>query len=77
MRENIRDQVIGCFEALGIIVDGNSNFELKEYVEDSLAFVLLISELESAFDIEIPDDFLIQDHLTTFDDVVSMVSQLL
>lgn len=77
MEENIRNRVIGCFEALGIIVDGDSNFELKEYVEDSLAFVLLISELESTFDIEIPDDFLIQDNLATFDDVVNMVSQLL
>lgn len=72
MEEKIRD----CLAQIGVIIDTNRNFDLIEVIEDSLMFVSLIVELESAFDIEIPDEFLLPERLNTFDDLKTMITEL-
>lgn len=71
----MRDKILECFKALGIIVEAEDNFELQEYIEDSVSFISFIVELESAFGIEITDEYLLPENLRTFDDIVCMIEQ--
>lgn len=74
MEEKIRQ----CFENLGFMVDESEeqNFNLSDYVTDSLSYISLIVELEQSFDIEIPDDYLMQGKLETFQDICNMITTL-
>ena len=44
---------------------------------DSLQFLSIMCDIESQFDIEIPDEFLVADNLDTYNDVVKMVEDIL
>lgn len=73
---NMEDKIKECLAQIGVIIDTNKNFNLNEVIEDSLIFVSLIVELESAFNIEIPDEFLLPERLNTFDDLKTMIVEL-
>jgi len=69
--------MIECFNNLGIIIDESiDNFEIGEFISDSLAYVSFIIELENLFSIEIPDEYLSGDALKTYADVVNMIESL-
>lgn len=72
----MEDKIKGCLSQVGVIIDTNKNFNLNEVIEDSLMFVSLIVELESTFNIEIPDEFLLPERLNTFDDLKTMIVEL-
>lgn len=72
----IRKQIFECFENLGFVVDEADNFLIQEYIEDSVAFVTLIVELETCFDIEIPDHYLLMENLSTLNAIENMVKEL-
>jgi acyl carrier protein len=65
-----------CFENLGIIIDSDENFLIADYVADSVAYITLLTELEVQFGIEIPDDYLVQGRLETYQDMYNMVCNL-
>ena len=44
---------------------------------DSLEFVQLIIDLEQAFDIEIPDEYLLMDSLSTVEKICQVVNEIL
>lgn len=72
--EELRNRIQKCFFNLGILLDTQEeNFDISEYLEDSIAFVSFIVELESEFDIEIPDDYLVEGKLATYSDVVNLI----
>ncbi|MBC8559264.1 acyl carrier protein [Fumia xinanensis] len=73
----MREKITECFANIGFIVDPAINFELSEYLEDSVSFIGLIVELENEFNIEIPDEYLTPDSMKTFEDVCNMVETLL
>ena len=72
----MRAKIMDCFKAIGIIVEEtDDNFRVDDYIQDSLTFISLIVELEDAFNIEIPDEYLAEGKLKTFDDIHNMLSE--
>ena len=62
---------------LGIVFEQEeNNFELTDYIEDSLTFISFVSELENEFDIEIPDEYLLQGVLGTLNDLKNIITLL-
>jgi acyl carrier protein len=74
--ENIHEKIKACFGNLGIIIDSDENFLIADYVADSVTYITLLTELEAQFDIEIPDEYLVQGRLMTYQDLYNMVSGL-
>ena len=73
----IRLQVAKCFNNLGIILDETEkNFDISDFITDSLTYVSFIVELENLFSIEIPDEYLSNDALKTYVDVINMIEIL-
>jgi acyl carrier protein len=76
--DDINKKVRQCFENLGIIIDNNEdNFVLSDYITDSRMFISLLVELEQMLNINIPDDFLVQDRLVTYQDLCNMIASLI
>ena len=57
---NYYTELLTCVENIGVIIpEGDeSDINLSEYQIDSLTFISLILEIESHFQIEIPDEYL-------------------
>lgn len=57
---NYYTELLTCVENIGVIIpEGDeSDINLAEYQIDSLTFISLILEIESHFQIEIPDEYL-------------------
>lgn len=78
----LRDQVLNLIENLeldeplerDIILEADY---VKDKVFDSIMFVLLIVALEDEFNIEIDDENLLIENLSTFDRIVELVENLL
>ena len=68
--------IVDVFNNVGILIDEEQdNFLFSDYIQDSLTFVTFIVEIESAFSIEVPDEYLIQEALSTYDDLVMMIKK--
>ena len=68
--DDITERILNCLLELGIVFEQEeNNFELTDYIEDSLTFISFVSELENEFDIEIPDEYLLQGVLGTLNDL--------
>jgi len=66
---DIKTNLIKIIDSLGIYVDDidiSGDFDLREYIIDSLQFISMIVEIENEFDIEFPDDLLLYDNLKSF-----------
>ena len=69
-------------EKLRIIFSDNGYPIYDETVDDqleidSLQFLSVMCDIESRFDIEIPDEFLIADNLGAYNDVAKMIESVL
>lgn len=64
------------FEENGVLVD-DENALLQDYLPDSLTFVSLVIGIEEAFDIELPDEFLLIENLGTFVSLWERIRELL
>ena len=75
--DDITERILNCLLELGIVFEqGENNFELTDYIEDSLTFISFVSELENEFDIEIPDEYLLQGVLGTLNDLKNIITLL-
>lgn len=75
----VREVVIKCFEDVGIILDSsaeNEDINLLEYGIDSLAIISVIVEIEEKLSINVPDDYLSLEGLTSFNGFLSMIESL-
>jgi acyl carrier protein len=72
----IQNGIIECMKNIGIFVDEAGNFEIQEYINDSITFLTFIVELEQKFGIEIPDNYLTMNELNTLADVSELISVL-
>jgi acyl carrier protein len=72
----MEEKIIQCFKNLGIIIEGNDNFLISDYIEDSVTYITFLTELEEMFDINIPDEYLLQGRLETFEDIKNMIEGL-
>lgn len=76
--ETIRDKVLQCMNNIGLcVLDDAANFNLDEYIVDSVMYVSFIIELEQMFDIEIPDEYLMISGMRTLDDICMTVEKIL
>lgn len=69
----ISERVIKCIEENGIIVLENGNFDNME----SYNFISTIISIESEFDIEIPDEYLLMSTFCNLDNVVLIIEDIL
>lgn len=75
---NYYQEVCTCLENIGIIISGinNSDIDLTEYQIDSIMFVSLIVEFESHFNIEIPDQYLNYQTITSLRGLSNLIEVL-
>lgn len=62
----VRKTLISIFEELGIIIEEEEDFDIQEYIVDSLVYMSFIVNMEQRFGIEIPDDFLLISKMNSF-----------
>lgn len=75
--DDITERILNCLLELEIVFEQEeNNFELTDYIEDSLTFISFVSELENEFDIEIPDEYLLQGVLGTLNDLKNIITLL-
>ena len=75
MTLDIQEKLKMIFAGNGYIVYDD---EVNEKLEvDSLQFLSILCDIESQFDIAIPDEFLINDDLCSYNDVMNMVTAAL
>lgn len=70
----IQNGIIECMKNIGIFVDEAGDFEIQEYIDDSITFLTFIIELEQMFGIEIPDSYLTMNELNTLSDVRDLIN---
>lgn len=75
----IEEGIVGAFNAVGIIMPLEEIREaaIDEILEDSLAYISFIVELEERFKIDIPDEYLLPERLSTFDSIVLLAEDLM
>lgn len=81
-RNDIKEKIIDILDRL--FSDSGVDRDILEYVDliddlgmDSINFISLIIELESTFDIQIPDDWLLMEKLQNYTLIYSAVEELL
>ena len=77
-RDDIKVAVIELLEEL--FAEANFDANILEYIDliddagmDSISFISLIVEIESKFDIIVPDDKLLMDNFKNVDDIIVVV----
>lgn len=80
--EKIKKELINLVSTL--FADNGFDVDMIEYADliddlgmDSITFISLVVEIESLFDIQIPDEFLLMDNFNTVDDAVRIVAELI
>ena len=78
MLEGIKEQVIEIVAEL--FAEANVDRDMLEYVNlvddlemDSLAFISIVIEVETAFGIEVPDEMLLMEEWQTVEEIVGIV----
>ena len=81
-RNDIKEKIIDIIDRL--FSDAGVDRDILEYVDliddlgmDSINFISLIIELESTFDIQIPDDWLLMEKFQNYTLIYSTVEELL
>ena len=78
-KKEIRHIIINCLDTIGVFIDEDDNvdLDLREYIEDSMQFLLFMVELEKKLNIKIPDDFLLFDKVSSLNAYCEMISACL
>jgi len=74
----MRDRIVGCMKNIGLTVESDEpDFDVNEYIKDSITFITFIVELETEFDIEIPDEYLMPARLNTISNITKIFEKLI
>lgn len=75
----IEKRIIEAFNNIGILIDIDevNDISIEEILEDSLMFISFIVELEQIFSIEIPDNFLQPEKISSFESVKNMILEIM
>lgn len=75
----IEEKIIEAFNNIGIFIDIDeaNDISIEEILEDSLMFISFIVELEQIFSIEIPDDFLLPERISSFESIKNMILEIM
>ena len=66
-----------CFSNIGVLIEEQSDVDLKEYILDSLQFITAIMEIERAFSVEFPDELLMYNVFDSLNGLVIIVESLI
>ena len=74
----IEEKIIEAFINIRCTIDIDEvcDISIEEILEDSLIFVSFIVELEQIFSIEIPDEFLLPEKISSFESVKNMILEI-
>lgn len=76
---DVSKKLVETLEEVGIVIDLSSyddDFDLREYIEDSLVFISTIIHIEDNLGIEIPDELLSYDALLSFKAFTNTITEL-
>lgn len=62
----VRNTLLSIFEELGVIIEEEEDFDIQEYIVDSLVYMSFIVNMEQRFGIDIPDEFLLLSKMNSF-----------
>ena len=77
---DIRSKIISLFEENGVHLDlrlNEQDIDLRDYIYDSLHFVSFVVELEEALEIEIADEMLLYENLSSLNGFANMITRSL
>ena len=68
MLVTIKNTIFKVLEETGICFEyKNQDFDLRDLLQDSLQFITFMVNLEEMLDIELPDDLLLPESVSSFD----------
>ena len=77
---DVRKLILDFFEENGVYigeVNENDDIDLHDYIADSMQYVYFIVELEKKLGIELPDQVLLYDNLTSLNGFSNFIEKLL
>ena len=79
INDEIELKIIEALNNVGILFDATEfeTLSFEEVIPDSLSFISFIVELEQIFNIEIPDEFLMPERISSFASIRDMIKGLL
>ena len=79
INDEIELKIIEALNNVGILFDATEleTLSFEEVITDSLSFISFIVELEQIFNIEIPDEFLMPERISSFASIRDMIKGLL
>ncbi len=72
---NIDKTLFMCLKHVGIAVEDGENESGDDFISDSLTFITLIVEIEQAFKIEIPDEYLNMERMANLSSIREMIKE--
>lgn len=72
--ENLQEKLEDCLFRVGIDIEHNEEFDLRESIIDSFFFITVILEIEQEFNIEIPDEYLTIDLFSSIEHLADIIS---
>jgi acyl carrier protein len=79
MEAKVRERLLGILEESGLYVEQKSSGEdldLREYIVDSVQFMSFVVEIESQFNIEMPDEVLVYDKLGSLNGLAAIIESI-
>ncbi len=76
----IKEKVLYVMESIGVFVEDDvkdTNFDMRDYIVDSLQFISFIVNLEKELGIVYPDELLLMDKIGLFDGFCSIIESLM
>lgn len=82
VNSDIKEKIIEIMS--GLFSDSGVDTDILEYVDlidnlgmDSIAFITLIVEIETIFNISVPDELVLIENFKTFDSIYELISSLI
>lgn len=78
-KEQITKLIIDTVAELGVFIDydGENDFDMSIYFEDSISFISIIVSLEEALKIEFPEELLLLENYSSFERIVDVIYDLM
>ena len=78
--EEIKNKVYDVLASVGVFIEEEiveADHDLSDYFDDSLQFITFIVGLEQAFDIELPDDMIVLEAVSSLNNLCKKIADIL
>lgn len=74
----IKEEIVQALNNVGLFftIEELEVENIGELIPDSLTYISFIVELEQAFDIDIPDEYLLPERLSSLNGIVEIINEL-